>query len=393
MTGDGVPRVTKLDTDNHLQWAVEIEHIMRFKGCWVAVAPKADATPHVGPTPPRVEGEVDAGADASKGAGSSAAHAAGMNLASDAAEAEALKEEQAMSLIVLNVKPHHLSTFRRHSTARGAWEALEREFRSCDPARMLNLRRELTTLKMGRKESVVRYFNRGRALVLELEALGADVGDDQFVTALLVGLQGKYDLVATVLAVQPGITVEMAQEQLQATETRLDLTNGADVGGALTAAEKSRPRAHTRGGHGDRPMRRNMAYVRCYECNELGHYKRNCTKRANGGRPGSGGAGAAGLAMMALVSDGTPALGTWVMDSGTSHHMTGEAGLLTDAKQCATVHILLADGREGVATTSGTVHLTIEVDGGETTLSLLDVLVVPGLTTSLFFVRQASARG
>jgi len=39
------------------------------------------------------------------------------------------------------------------------------------------------------------------------------------------------------------------------------------------------------------------------------------------------------------------------------------------------------------------VHLTIEVDGRETTLSLLDVLVVPMFTTSLFSVRQASARG
>jgi len=115
-----------------------------------------------------------------------------------------------MSLIVLNVMPHQLSTFLRHATARGACEALEREFRSRGPARMLNLRRELTTLKMGRNDSVVRYFNRGEALFWELEALGAYVGDEQLVTALLVGLQGKYDLVATVLAVQPGITVEMA---------------------------------------------------------------------------------------------------------------------------------------------------------------------------------------
>ena len=38
-------------------------------------------------------------------------------------------------------------------------------------------------------------------------------------------------------------------------------------------------------------------------------------------------------------------------------------------------------------------HVTIEVDGGEKTLSLLDVLVVPGFTPSLFSVRQASARG
>jgi len=34
MTGDGVPRMTKLYDTNFLQWSTEIEHLMRFKGCW-----------------------------------------------------------------------------------------------------------------------------------------------------------------------------------------------------------------------------------------------------------------------------------------------------------------------------------------------------------------------
>jgi len=43
------------------------------------------------------------------------------------------------------------------------------------------------------------------------------------------------------------------------------------------------------------------------------------------------------------------------------------------------VQILVADGGGRVATTSGKVHLTIQVDEGETALSLLDVLVVAGV--------------
>lgn len=38
--GDGVPaRVTKLDSDNYMSWSKELEHIMRLRGCWSAVAP------------------------------------------------------------------------------------------------------------------------------------------------------------------------------------------------------------------------------------------------------------------------------------------------------------------------------------------------------------------
>jgi len=125
----------------------------------------------------------------------------------------------------------------------------------------------------------------------------------------------------------------MARERLQMTETRLGLTKGADVGSALAEADMARPRADKRGRRGDRPKRRDMADVSCYQCTQIGHYRRDCTKRANGGLPGGGGAGAANLVMIALVTDVTTALGTWSMDNGASHLMIGEAGLLTDAKQ------------------------------------------------------------
>lgn len=78
-----------------------------------------------------------------------------------------------------------MATFRLNPTARGAWEALEREFRSRGPARMVNLRRQLATLKLLRHESVVRYFNRARTLAWELQALGAPVDDQQLVTTIL----------------------------------------------------------------------------------------------------------------------------------------------------------------------------------------------------------------
>ena len=39
MNGDGVPRVPKLDVDNYLSWATEIENVMRYKGCWSAINP------------------------------------------------------------------------------------------------------------------------------------------------------------------------------------------------------------------------------------------------------------------------------------------------------------------------------------------------------------------
>eukprot|EP00170_Pyropia_yezoensis_P005576 contig_22655_g5592 len=83
----------------------------------------------------------------------------------------------------------------------------------------------------------------------------------------------------------------------------------------------------------------------------------------------------------------------WVIDSGASHHMTGDKGALTDVAKCDPVTVELADGRTRVATSGGTARMSVAGVHGETTLTLSNVLLVPGLSTQIFSVRQASARG
>jgi len=105
-TGDGVPRITKLDDTSCLQWSTESEHLMRFKGCWPAVDPARVGTTNGG-GPGTAATPLD-GADAPSGAPSGST-----TVAIGTAELQRL-DEQAMSLMVLNVKPHHMPTFRRH---------------------------------------------------------------------------------------------------------------------------------------------------------------------------------------------------------------------------------------------------------------------------------------
>jgi len=352
-----------------------------------------------------------------------------------------------------------MPTFRRHPTAQGAWAALSQALRSRGTARALNLRRELTGMKMQRGETIMRYFNRGKELVWELVELVDAITDAQLVTALLAGLLPKYELMATVLTMQPGLTVETAQEQLQAAESRLGLDQMAgkigEVANALAATHV-----------GARPERRGRELRRCYKCDQIGHLKRDCPSILQG-EPRDDETGSAGLAMLAhevdtdtedeppaLASDsdgdadapppvsdpavanpalardsggddvapplvldpdveavgrhGTilmtladpddmeatpPASPIWVMDSGASHHMTGAAESLRSVAARAPVTIVLADGRRRTARTSGTAHLKVHGVAGALDLTLQDVLVIPGLTSSLFSVRQAALRG
>lgn len=302
MGGDGIPRVTKLGTGNYLQWALELEAIMQFKGCWAAVVPdgssgnvvpvpRSDASL---PPPPR-------GGDVKAEPGTQEALPTGALPGTDHD-----KEHQARALMVMNVEPQHQATLRLHPTARGAWEAFKTQFASDGPARLLHLRRQLNTLQMGPTEPAVVYFNRARTIVWELGELGVEIDDGHLLSALLAGLPTKHEQTRHILSLQRGLTVDQALQDLQAMEAYdvLHNRNAVKDGSALIAAS----------GGGRRTTRSEQEEIdrqqrNCYLCHKPGHIRRRCPQRGTGGgRGGDGHLGAANAATTAHESDGDGAV-------------------------------------------------------------------------------------
>ena len=402
MTGDGVPRVTKLDIHNYLQWSVEIEHIMRFKGCWEAVAPIGALDGTVDVSAVSGAAPLTAAADAAAGVGATpalGAGGAGMTPTLDAIAANAIyrKEQQAMSLMVLNVKTHHLPTFRTNATARGAWQALEAEFRSRGPARAVNLRRDLNSLVMTGGEAVVQYFNRAKGIVWELSVLGIAIDDAQLLSSLLAGLSEKFTLTVSILSVQRDMSVSHALEELLAAESRMALDKCKNKRPtdnlALAAGSEDGPSADYK--------KTNRKERLCFKCNKPGHYKRDCKQNGKNA--------AAGISMIATATVAVRKAGNalkaavtpwginvkthWVVDSGASQHMTGEQGNLVNVEDCDPVTVTIADGSTQTATQKGTAELLIKSANKRWSLTLQDVLVVPGMAVSLFSVRKAAEVG
>lgn len=390
--GDGVPtKITKLDSDNYMSWSLELEHIMRLRGCWCAVAPLTAA------------GEAAPRAEAAEAPGS----VPGM-----VTQAAAHAEEQARSLIVLNIKSRHMTTFRRHVTTRGVWQALEQQFRSRGPARLNNLRQEMANITQGRNEDIMTYFNRASDVAWELYALEGEIGEAQLVSALLAGTLPKHEVTRKLLLRVKGLDLDSAMEELRGDECGGSVKKterDENAGEAMAATDGNQPtRERTNRTRDDKRKRQ----IKCYNCSKMGHMARDC--RSKGGRQdGAGVSGTADYAMLAIVVD-APAEGAevapesddglalsaadaqsndWVVDSGASNHMTGKVELLEQVKACDPVHVMLADGKVRMARTSGKCVLRVATGNKPVQLTLKQVLIVPGLTTSLFSVREAVSNG
>ncbi|XP_010412990.1 PREDICTED: uncharacterized protein LOC104699374 [Camelina sativa] len=72
---------------------------------------------------------------------------------------------------------------------------------------------------------------------------------------------------------------------------------------------------------------------------------------------------------------------SWIMDTGASHHLTGNLDVLTNIRDMAPVLIILADGRERVSVKEGTVKLGSD-------LVMQSVFYVEGFHTDLISIGQ-----
>jgi len=79
--------------------------------------------------------------------------------------------EAAVATIQMSVKPVHLNTVTSVDTAKEAWDALKVMFEARDNARLLRLMDELSSLKKGGDENIIKFTSRAKMFRDELVML------------------------------------------------------------------------------------------------------------------------------------------------------------------------------------------------------------------------------
>jgi hypothetical protein len=130
----------------------------------------------------------------------------------------------AKALIGLNVSPEYALIVEDQSDAKTAWEYFKNLFKGKSNARILQLKRDLSSLRQKPGELKATYASRARDVFSEFKALGESVKDDELAFNVLNGLRAEFETIRTILlALDQSLKLEAILPKLQQEENMRQL--------------------------------------------------------------------------------------------------------------------------------------------------------------------------
>ncbi|CAH9053889.1 unnamed protein product [Cuscuta epithymum] len=197
------------------------------------------------------------------------------------------EDRVALAAILRAVPPEMLSTLAVKATAKEAWDAIK-TMRVGDErvreAKAQTLLKEFDSVRMRSGETIDDLTMRMNGLANKIRTLGETFEEVKVVKKLLRIVPSKYTQVA--IAIEQLLDLKtMSMEELvgrlKTVEDRSDADDGVDNndhggGGQLLLTEEEW-RSRYRGGTSKKKSTFDIRKVRCYNCQEYGHFSKDCT--------------------------------------------------------------------------------------------------------------------
>ena len=328
---------------------------------------------------------------------------------------------QAKALMTLYTQDAYVKLFQGEPTAARAWKKLEENFEKRSNARVIQLRKKLASMKLTDGQGIAEYIGEFREIKVDLEALGQAVTDAELGFFALQGLPREYATLVEILELgETALSLDVIQPKLMQREQKLRLEKelGSSVEGesekATAYVAKREPyvskgssqegglrkSADTRtcfacGGLGHIRAHCRMRNAECHNCGEIGHIKAVCKKTGQGARSGGEVRNHfSGVAFTAWRSDARRSAGVWVVDSGSTQHITPDRRQFVSYRELAKAETIEGIGGEPlIAVGIGEVELECKVRDGVSKVTLKEVRHVPEAKASLFALKRATDAG
>ena len=343
--------IEKLDGSNWNTWKFQMKHLLMAKGLWNLV-------------------------DGSEVLASEATAAAAALFQS--------RLHKAFSTIVLAMDSAQLYLVTSCEEPKQAWDALKNHFERETLANKLLLKKQYFRSEMKEGTSVDQHLKHMKDITDKLAAIGAPVSEEDQVVTLLGSLPKSFaTLVTAIEARMDGVSLDYVQQALIHEEMKQ-----SELSGQLSVAESALTGDFKRNTPRDRPKCYgcgNVGHIHrycpndsltCFGCGDVGHIQRYCprkrkwhkakiaksekSRQENSDVDGENVYAAAFMASVGNLKSADKEYYPWVIDSGTSSHMTKEKHVLTNFQEFEEPeNVALGDGRVVKALGSGRVQMNM----------------------------------
>lgn len=292
-------------------------------------------------------------------------------------ETDSNKVLQAISTIGLLVEPTNYSYVQNCSTAKEAWDALEKAFEDSGVLRRMDLLKYFARLELGDCDSMEDYVNKMCAAHQKLVKSGTSIPEDVAAQLMLSGLPEEYrPMVMAICNNGKDLTIDLVRTNLLQ-EIRHE-ASGSDSAIALMSKKNKKKQT---------AKSKNNA-ITCFECDKKGHYANKCPSKK---KESTNKLLFAATSLVAKADCAT----NWVIDSGASAHITMDENYISETCEPSSKEIVVGNNGRLEVKCAGDVQMAIAPNNKSEAeqVTLKNVLCVPEICANLMSVSQMAKRG
>src|SRR5277367_5281162 len=318
------------------------------------------------------------------------------------------KDGKTLASIILGLVPSEICHVKNCTRSREAWENIKTVHAPKGTVSKVNIAKRLLYLKMAPSQKMQDHLNNFTGLKDKLVEYDMALPDEVLTVILLNSLPSEYEMFTVAMENRDELpkidilTVKLLEEELRldgkkqsglevpTTESQCAAsTSTKSWNKPLSSAGSNKQKQSNAGGK--QHKKKVWFPFRCNYCGEKGHKAADCPKKQGNKSENSSSKSESTAVVQANTTSGNDwKKDEWILDSGATSHMCNDERKFCQLEKIADRSVVLPNKQSVKIEGTGDVKILTKTKDGTVTVSLQQVLYVPGLKGNLFSVSSAT---